>query len=245
MRTALYLSLPIILLAACTAQTSQTDINGYWINQAAIDASSKGGSLLDALQGHGPVLDWQIDSSAQLASYDNGFETVEGRLTQDAPALWAVNFHGNTVVKLRSDGKQLLQVGSDYMSQQTFKRVEHASEYMTTSAGFVYALNRSYLGGTWKILHGPGTGDNVQFQPDGTVQGLPKIGHYALCLGGDCAAMSGDRDSIWLHSDGEHRLWLFTRQGKQLEIFQPKNTAGQGEMPALGQGARQWLLQKQ
>jgi hypothetical protein len=101
------------------------------------------------------------------------------------------------------------------------------------------------MGGSWKILSGPGEGSTVQFQGDGAVQGLPGADRYALCLAGDCASMSGGNDNLWLQQNGQGNAWIFVRKDKQLEIFQAVNTAQADEVPSLAPGTRQWLLEKQ
>jgi hypothetical protein len=37
--------------------------------------------------------------------------------------------------------------------------------------------------------------------------------------------MSGGNDSMWLQLNGQGNAWIFTRKGKELEIFQAVNTA--------------------
>jgi hypothetical protein len=101
------------------------------------------------------------------------------------------------------------------------------------------------MGGKWTVVEGDGQGSTVQFMPDGSVQGLPENDRFALCLAGDCAAMSGEYDSMWLEKAEKGNPWIFSRKGKQLEIFQAVNNAGPDQMPELRPGARHWLLQQQ
>jgi hypothetical protein len=101
------------------------------------------------------------------------------------------------------------------------------------------------MGGSWKVVSGPGEGSTVQFQPDGQVSGLPGADRYALCLAGDCASMSSGNDNMWLQLNGQGNAWIFTRKGDELEIFQAVNRAQADEMPSFMPGERKWLLEKQ
>ncbi|PMZ55194.1 hypothetical protein C1X25_30390, partial [Pseudomonas sp. GW247-3R2A] len=107
------------------------------------------------------------------------------------------------------------------------------------------ALYTAYMGGSWKIVNGPGEGNTVQFQADGQVAGLPGADRYALCLAGDCASMSGGNDNMWLQVNGQGNTWIFARKGKELEILQAVNTVQADEMPQFTPGDRKWLLEKQ
>jgi hypothetical protein len=112
-------------------------------------------------------------------------------------------------------------------------------------ASFERALYSAYMGGSWKVVSGPGEGNTVQFQADGQVAGLPGADRYALCLAGDCASMSGGNDNMWLQANGQGNTWIFARKGKELEILQAVNTAHADEMPQFTPGDRKWLLEKQ
>lgn len=101
------------------------------------------------------------------------------------------------------------------------------------------------MGGNWKIVDGPGKGGIATFSPLGQVTGLGDLNRYALCLAGDCAAMSGQYDSMWLEKDGQGRPYVFVRNGDQLEILEALNQAQSADMPDLHPGDRRWLLQKQ
>jgi hypothetical protein len=80
------------------------------------------------------------------------------------------------------------------------------------------------MGGSWKIVsgrrrqHRAVPGRRPGHRPAGADR-------YALCLAGDCASMSGGNDSMWLQLNGQGNAWIFTRKGKELEIFQAVNTA--------------------
>jgi hypothetical protein len=112
-------------------------------------------------------------------------------------------------------------------------------------ASFERALYSAYMGGSWTIASGQGEGNTVQFQADGQVSGLPGADRYALCLAGDCASMSSTNDNMWLQLNGQGNAYIFTRKGKELEIFQAVNTALADEMPQYTPGERKWLLEKQ
>lgn len=180
------------------------------------------------------------------ARYTNGFEIAEGKLLGDASGTWKVDFYGSAGTDLKRDGKQLLQVANDNEPEQVFDRPKDpAPEGAPLGANFERALYSAYLGGSWKILSGPGEGGTVQFQADGAVQGLPGADRFALCLAGDCASMSGGNDNVWLQQNGQGNPWIFVRKDQQLEIYQAINTAQADEVPSLTPGPRQWLLQKQ
>lgn len=246
MRKALALSLLALFLGGCASDPADRDISGTWINQVAIDAASKGGPLREALQAYGPNLEWEVNTKAGQARYTNGFEIAEGKLLGDASGTWKVDFYGSAGTDLKRDGKQLLQVANDNEPEQVFDRPKDpAPEGAPLGANFERALYSAYLGGSWKILSGPGEGGTVQFQADGAVQGLPGADRFALCLAGDCASMSGGNDNVWLQQNGQGNPWIFVRKDQQLEIYQAINTAQADEVPSLTPGPRQWLLQKQ
>ena len=246
MRKALALSLFVSLLGGCASDPAKYDINGVWINQAGIDAAAKGGNLREALLTYGMNLEWDIDTSKGQASYSNGFERGEGKLTQEKPGTWKVDFYGSSGGSLTRDGKQLIQSAIDSEPQQSFTRPQvTAANGAPLGATFEQALYSAYMGGNWKIISGPGAGNRVRFQPNGQVSGLPNADRYALCLAGDCASMSGENDSMWLQQGQQGSSWIFVRQGQQLEIFQALNSAQMDEMPQLYPGKRQWLLEKQ
>ena len=67
---------------------------------------------------------------------------------------------------------------------------------------------------------------------------------YALCLAGDCAAMTGEHDSLWLQLGQQGAPWLFQRDGDELRIFQAINRATVDEVPDLHPGRLAWLLER-
>jgi hypothetical protein len=246
MRKALALSLCALFLGGCASDPADRDISGTWINQVAIDAAAKGGPLREALQGYGPNLEWDVNTKASQARYTNGFENVEGKVLAEESGAWKIDFYGSSASELKRDGKQLLQEANDNEPEQVFDRPKDpAPEGAPLGANFERALYSAYLGGEWKIVNGPGEGGTVLFQSNGQVMGLPGADRYALCLAGDCASMSGGYDNLWLQLNGQGNPWIFARNGKQLEIFQPINAAQANEVPSLTPGTRQWLLEKQ
>lgn len=246
MRTALALSLVALILGGCASNPADRDISGTWINQVAIDAASKGGPLREALQAYGPNLEWDVNTKAGQARYTNGFENVDGKLQGEESGAWKVDFYGSSGSELKRDGKQLNQTATENEAAQVFDRaVIPVPDGAPMGASFERALYSAYMGGDWTIVSGPGEGNSVQFQADGQVTGLPSADRYALCLAGDCASMSGGNDNMWLQLNGQGNTWIFTRKGKELEIFQAVNTAQADEMPQFMPGNRKWLLEKQ
>ncbi|GAB6404509.1 hypothetical protein [Pseudomonas sp. MHK4] len=246
MRAALALSLVALFLGGCASNPADRDISGTWINQAAIDAAAKGGPLREALQAYGPNLEWDVNTKANQARYTNGFENVEGKLLGEQSGAWKVDFYGSSASELKRDGKQLSQAASDNEPEQVFDRaLTPVPEGAPIGASFERALYSAYMGGSWRVVSGPGEGNSVQFQADGQVIGLPEADRYALCLAGDCASMSGGNDNMWLQLNGQGNPWIFSRKGKELEIFQAVNAALADEMPQYTPGNRKWLLEKQ
>jgi hypothetical protein len=246
MRKALALSLVALFLGGCASNPADRDISGTWINQAAIDAAAKGGPLREALQAYGPNLEWNVNTKAAQARYTNGFENVEGKLLGEESGGWKVDFYGSSASELKRDGKRLNQAANDNEPEQVFDRaLIPVPDGAPIGASFERALYTAYLGGSWKIVSGPGEGSSVQFQADGQVAGLPGADRYALCLAGDCASMSGGNDNMWLQLSGQGNTWIFARKGKELEILQAVNTAQADEMPQFTPGERKWLLEKQ
>ncbi len=244
MRYALALSLLAAIMSGCASHSTQ-DINGTWINQNAIDAAAKGVNLRQALLANGPNFEWQVNAPAAQASYSNGFERGDGKLLAAGDDQWKVDFYGNFEEVLTLDGKELIQAASDNNKEQYFQRAKNPSPVgAPPGASFEHALYSAYLGGDWEIVEGPGQGATVHFQSDGRIDGLPDTDRYALCLAGDCAAMSGEFDSLWLERNKQGNPWIFVRQGDQLEIFQAVNQAKADEMPDLQPGPRRWLLEK-
>ncbi|MFK0085856.1 hypothetical protein ACIQUS_01020 [Pseudomonas sp. NPDC090755] len=246
MRHALALSLLAALLSGC-ASHSPEDLNGTWINQNAIDAAVKGDNLRQALLSNGPNLEWKVNIAASQATFSNGFEAGDGTLKAVKDDQWEVDFYGNYVEKLSLDGDELIQAASDSNPQpSTFERAEKpAPADAPVGTTFETALYSAYLGGDWKVVEGPGTGAVVHFRANGLLDGMPGLDRYALCLAGDCAAMSGEFDSLWLERNKQGNPWIFKRDGKKLEIFQAVNQAKGDEMPDLHPGTRRWLLERQ
>ncbi|WP_263261939.1 hypothetical protein [Pseudomonas sp. RIT-PI-S] len=243
MRT-LLVAIPMLaaLLSGCASHSA--DVAGVWINESAIEAAVKGGNLRQALLGMGPTLEWQIDSAAGKATSSNGFEVAEGSLTATGKGQWQVSFYGNGTESLALDGKTLVQAASDTAAQQSFVRTEAGQPASAPGASFEHRLYEAYMGGDWNIDEGEGTGAKVHFLPDGRVEGLPGIDRYALCLGGDCAAMSGAFDSIWLQSGTQGNAYILQRGDGQLDIFQAANQAAADEMPSLRPGPVVWRLHR-
>jgi len=241
MRT-LFLAVPVLatLLGGCASHPA--DAGGTWINEDAIEAAVKGGNLRQALLGMGPTLEWQIDSAASKATSSNGFEVAEGNLTATGKGEWRVDFYGNGAESLALDDDELLQASSDSAAEQTFKRVDPAQPLLPPGGAFEHRLYEAYMGGEWTVSEGEGLGTKVRFLPDGHVEGLPGMDRYALCLGGDCAAMSGAFDSIWLQSGAQGAAYILQRSKDQLEIYQATNQAAADEMPSLRPGAVAWRL---
>ena len=243
MRQALTLSLAVLLLGGCASHKPE-DYNGTWINQSAIDAAAKGVGLRQALASNGPNFEWKVDTATQRALFSNGFEVVEGQLSA-VDQQWQVAFGGDHSEQLALDGDELVQAaGQDTPEQQFEKALVLAPAGAPVGSSFEKALYGAYLGGAWKIVEGPGRGGMVRFADNGSVDGLPDLTRYALCLAGDCASISGQYDSLWLERDRQGNPWIFTRDGDTLEIFQALNAAQPNEMPQLKPGARQWLLEK-
>ncbi|MGB4074404.1 hypothetical protein [Pseudomonas sp.] len=230
------------LLSGCASPVQ--DPAGTWINQAAIDAAVEGGNLREALLAYGPNLEWQIDSQRQLASFSNGFERGEGNLTQAQDGRYRVHFYGDYQEWLSLSKAELIQAQSDTWPEQRFTRAAAISTPPPPGSSFEHALYSAYLGGTWLIKEGLGEGGLVLFQPDGTLQGMPGAERYALCLAGDCAAMSGEFDSIWLQLGEQGQTWLFEREGEQMRIFEALNRAQIDEMPDYSKGQQRWLLER-
>jgi hypothetical protein len=245
MRYALALSLLAALISGC-ASHSNRDPSGIWINQKAVDAAAKSGNLRQALLANGPALEWLVNTKAGQASFSNGFELSTGTLTPQEKGKWKVDFYGNSAETLSLDGDDLLQAPSDNSPEQTFTKPKVAvKDGAPPGSSFEDALYTAYMGGDWKVLEGPGQGSIVHFLPDGRLEGLPNADRYALCLAGDCAAMSGEFDSLWIEKNKHGNPYIFKRDGKQLEILQAVNQAQNDEMPDLHPGARRWLLKKQ
>ena len=243
MRQALTLSMAALLLGGCASHKPE-DYNGTWINQSAIDAAAKGVGLRQALASNGPNFEWQVDTARQRALFSNGFEVVEGQLSA-VDEQWQVAFGGDHSEQLELDGDELVQAAGQNTPEQQFeKALVLAPAGAPVGSSFEKALYGAYLGGAWKIVEGPGRGGMVRFADNGSVDGLPDLNRYALCLAGDCASISGQYDSLWLERDRQGSPWIFTRDGDTLEIFQALNAAQPDEMPQLKPGARKWLLEK-
>lgn len=229
-----------VLLSGC-ASTPQ-DPSGTWINQAAIAAAVEGGNLREALLAYGPNLEWQLDNQRQLASFSNGFERGEGSFERQADGQLRVQFYGDFQETLSLSNGELIQAQSDTWPEQRFVRAPGA--FAPPGSSFEQALYSAYLGGTWLIEEGLGEGGLVLFQADGSLQGLPGAERYALCLAGDCAAMSGEFDSLWLQLGDQGQSWLFEREGDQLRVFEALNRSQIDEMPSYSKGQQRWLLVK-
>lgn len=232
------------LLNGC-AGNSSSDPSGVWINQAAIASAVQNGSLQEALLAHGPTLEWQLDAPRQRAQASNGFELSEGQLSQTTEGQWRVDFDGDYQETLGLEHDQLIQQASATGPEQRFERPTQAvTANAPPGSHFEQALYATYMGGTWTIRQGPGEGGLVLFHPDGRLEGLPGAERYALCLAGDCAAMSGEQDSLWLQLGEQGSPWIFVRVQDRLEIFEALNRAQIDEIPDYAPGARRWLLER-
>ena len=231
------------LLTGCAGSGGNPD--GIWINQPIIEAAREGGPLREALLAYGPVLEWQLDSARQRASYSNGFEIAEGQLQVADDGLLTVAYPGDFSEHLHLQGDQLTQQASDQSPQQQFSRpAQPAAAGTPLGSSFEWALYQAYLGGDWKIAQGQGQGGLVVFHPDGRLEGLPGADRYALCLAGDCASMAGDHDSLWLQRGDQGATWIFQRDGEQLGIHEAFNAAAPDEIPDYRPGRLTWLLQR-
>ncbi len=245
MRHALALIFAAAVLGGC-ASTPPVAPDGIWINQNAIDTAAKGANLRQSLLANGPNLEWNLDTKAAKATFSNGFEMGEGKLLPKKPGAWDVDFYGNYTEALSIKGSDLTQAASDSGSEQHFiKAPIPAEQGASPGSTFERALYTAYMGGNWKIVEGPGKGGIATFSPLGQVTGMAGIDRYALCLAGDCAAMSGEYDSMWLEMGGQGNAFIFQRKGDELEILQALNQAQSSEMPDLHPGVRRWLLHKQ
>lgn len=234
------LALSSLLLAGCSGRS----VDGIWINQAAIDAAVADDSLREALLAYGPNLEWRVQAARGLARFSNGFEQGEGRLQALAEGGWQVDFGLDEHEQLRRSGAELLQGEGPSWPAQRFRRYAASVDDSPLGSHFEAALYRAYLGGSWLITQGLGERGLVLFHADGRVEGLPGAERYALCLAGDCAAMAGEHDSLWLQQGAQGQTWLFRREGGQLRIFQAINQSAADEMPSYQPGAEVWRLQR-
>src|SRR5690606_18521814 len=152
------------LLGGCASPPQEPDPSGTWINQAAIEAAGSGGKLREALAAHGPNLEWRIDALRRRATFSNGFELGEGQLIGERGANWQVLFYGDYRETLSLEEDELVQQASDAWPEQRFVRPRTPPPGdAPTGSSFEQALYASYLGGTWKIRQGPGSGGLVHF----------------------------------------------------------------------------------
>ena len=238
------LLLCLTLLGGCASQIK--DPGGVWINQAAIEAAVETGRLREALLTYGPNLEWQIDTARKTATFSNGFELEEGMLSGEQAQRWSVSFYGETQEFLALRDNALIQeAGATWPEQQFVKAQPTTLTESPVGSRFEHSLYQAFLGGTWKIQQGTGQGGLVLFHADGRIEGLPASERFALCLAGDCAAMSGEHDSLWLQLGPEGRPWIFRLEGEKLQIFAALNRAQPDEMPDLYPGELHWLLERQ
>ena len=243
MRSLLCLLACLTLLGGCASKPK--DPSGIWINQAAIDAAVDSQHLREALLAYGPNLEWNLNSARQQATFSNGFELADGQLSVQADGLWQVSFYGEHHEVLKPEGALLIQQASATWPEQRFARPKvKVDAAAPAGSSFEYSLYEAFLAGSWKIRSGPGEGGLVIFHADGKLDGLPGAERFALCLAGDCAAMSGEYDSLWLQLGQEGNEWIFVRDGDQLQIFEALNRAQPDEMPDLHPGPQRWLLER-
>ena len=146
---------------------------------------------------------------------------------------------------LKPEGELLIQQASATWPEQRFARPKvKVDAAAPAGSSFEYSLYEAFLAGSWKIRSGPGEGGLVIFHADGKLDGLPGAERFALCLAGDCAAMSGEYDSLWLQLGQEGNEWIFVRDGDQLQIFEALNRAQPDEMPDLHPGPQRWQLER-
>ncbi|WXL25648.1 hypothetical protein WG219_20510 [Ectopseudomonas mendocina] len=227
-----------LMLVGCAS--SPKDPSGVWINQTAIDAAVSNGNLHEALLAYGPNLEWQIDLAHQRASVSNGYQQYEGQLTREADGQYRAIFNTDIQESLKVSSGKLIQAASDTWPEQHFNAAKQSAPNI--GGTFIQALYTAYMGGTWEIKEGIGRGGLVQFAADGSVKGLPGAERYALCLGGDCAAMNGDSDGIWLQLGNQGDSWLFEREGSDMRVYEAINQAPAGEIASYRKGPQRWKL---
>lgn len=241
MRPLLSLLISSLLLAGC-ASSGDPSPNGIWVNQSAIDAARNSGRLHESLLAYGPNLQWQIDTAAGSAQYNNGYQQVDGHLLPgQEPGHWQVQFDREHTESLRRSGAYLLQEAGEFWPQQQFVRSKTPD---AGAASFEHALYSSLFGGDWRIVEGPGEGSLVRFSETGEVQGLPGAERFALCLAGDCAAMAGEHDMLWLQGGNQGQNWIFAHEGNQLRLYPAVNQAAADQVPAYQPGAQHWRLKR-
>jgi hypothetical protein len=230
------------LLAGCSTPPPR-DASGTWINQAAIDAAVAGTPLREALLAYGPNLEWQLDPANGTARLSNGFEVAEGRLRTQPDGQLRVIFASDDQDRLSLERDSLVQAPSASWPEQRFARSSlQLPPGAPTGSRFEYSLYQAYLSGTWLIEEGLGQGGIVLFNPDGRLEGLPGAERYGLCLAGDCAAMTGEQDSMWLQLGEQGQVWIFEREQNQLRLFDANNAARPDEVPDYRKGELRWRL---
>lgn len=243
MRNALALLLCAALLGGCAS--APQDIAGTWINQPAIDAAADSGKLREALLAYGPNLEWRFAPQRHTAWSSNGVDVGEGHLASAGEAQWRVTFHRDFQERFALDGDELVQQPSASAPEQRFVAAgSDAGSDALPGQTFEQRLYAALLGGDWEIREGAGREGLVRFHPDGRVEGLPEVEHYALCLAGDCAERSVEHEILWLQNAQQGREWLFQLDDDQLSIYQADNQALHTDIPQYRPGPRVWLLER-
>jgi len=242
MRTPL---LPLLLYSALLGgcASGPDDIAGTWVNRPAIDAAAENGKLREAILAYGPNLEWRFAPQRHTAWSSNGVDVGEGHLASEGDAQWRVTFHHDFQERFALDGDELVQQPSASAPEQRFVAAGSDADVLPGQT-FERALYAALLGGDWEIREGTGREGLVRFHPDGRVEGLPEVEHYALCLAGDCAERSAEHEILWLQNSQQGREWLFQLDDDQLSIYQADNQALHTDIPQYQPGPRVWLLER-
>lgn len=236
----------IAFFAACKRDSKTSDPNapvltaspdmlgGHWIAMDFCSRANQYGSVLQTMNNsHVPyayAFTFNPGQPDSVACY-NGFETWNLPVKYNADTLELVGARPGKSIFLVYDSQQSKDLT---MFDATTGQV-HLDKYIKSNAdvadgysAFLFALNHNILGGVFAPL-GKGATGEVQFTPDGLIQGLKDYDRYSICTGGDCFVAGQTADVVTFSNSKVENSntfygYQFSAQNDTLTILNLRNT---------------------
>lgn len=192
-----------VSLTACKRDSKTADTNaavltaspdllgGYWIAMDFCSRANQYGSVLQAMNNaHLPYVYAITFNPGQPDSVTcfNGIESWNLQVKYNADTLELVGARQGKSIFLVYDSQQekdLTMFDATTGQVHLDKFIKSNAKVGDGYAAFLVALNHNVLGGLFRPL-GKGATSDVQFTPEGDIQGLKDYDRYAICTGGDC-----------------------------------------------------------
>jgi hypothetical protein len=204
---------------------------GTWINQSALDAARAAHGVRAAAGAFEPATDLTFAAAGNRVTFGNQMEQWEGTWHRIGPrrfeiaGLYGGAGHPPAFAQLAADGRTFRLRPPGGAADKA------ARTYVRAPAGFPAALNAAVIAGRYRPPASCACGPAVTFRADGTVRGITGYTHYAVCVAGDCAAMT-DADALTLTGKAGTKLVYYRFEAGRLELRSVRNTAAADEKPS-------------